>query len=558
MGGPKVHHSSLAFSRRSFKAHFWVALTLSLSVFVGTPNVGSSVSRGSTESLVDGNNKKFSRVEERFFPGLFELSQGCIDSLYGNGIPNTDTAACNCSGVPRPASILSFVDVPTVMYGVAPYVAHVIVSSPGSECSDILEALFMGKDLQDRQVVFLGHVEALGEDSYRIMGKITSPGTYELRVRTLWKDFSPLSSCRPCRSCLQEEPWGMMSTNQVIRPIVVLPTIETFSIPQRSKIVKPIQGESQTNVHPCKTMDELMDGLWVWNSSSPHEAASTDINDMLRRNNNTDVQTNKKLNPFSSSWSPNTCSLEIFNASYLQTAFRGKHLHFVGDSTLHEILRLLLILFGVSLPIYPTTPPCQYRNRVFDSKFTYPTRFSFAWVGGPHPCDNGKGIVSLISGDGKQQFVDRYQKDADFVIVNSGLHDVSVGHSVEAYADAIPRFFDLLLCQANVTADRKHVIWLSSKPKTHSFGRCPRSKEEDNNGGLLWMNYLAGRIARSNYGFTVMDSHRLVKAANLVSVPKGGTEQCGDGHHCIGCDSCWAKALILVQYMVYFLVKAPK
>lgn len=81
----------------------------------------------------------------------------------------------------------------------------------------------------------------------------------------------------------------------------------------------------------------------------------------------------------------------------------------------------------------------------------------------------------------------------------------------------------------------------------------PATEGENSNGGFLWMNYLAGRIART-YGITVIDGHRLMKAAILALARK---EQCGDGYHCMGRDACWAKALIMVQYMIFVLTRAP-
>ena len=90
-------------------------------------------------------------------------------------------------------------------------------------------------------------------------------------------------------------------------------------------------------------------------------------------------------------WSPNTCYLTAYNVSYLQALFWGKHIHVVGDSTLREILRLLLVLFGIP-PHVPRAAPCNRRNRVFDSGVLYPVRLSFAWTGGPRPCDDNKGI----------------------------------------------------------------------------------------------------------------------------------------------------------------------
>lgn len=130
------------------------------------------------------------------------------------------------------------------------------------------------------------------------------------------------------------------------------------------------------------------------------------------------------------------------------------------------------------------------------------------------------------------------------MIVNSGLHDIGGGHPVESYLSTLPIFFDMLLPENRT--ERDHIIWLSTNPKILAAGTCPDDSQEGN-GGVYWMNLLAGMVAKT-YPFTVMDGHRIVTAANLAEALRG-VGQCGDGHHCLGCNACWAKALVLMHYM---------
>lgn len=50
---------------------------------------------------------------------------------------------------------------------------------------------------------------------------------------------------------------------------------------------------------------------------------------------------------------------------------------------MHEIMRLVLVLFGIKDPKYEPTKPCGHNNRVLDSESHRPVRVSFAWAGGP-------------------------------------------------------------------------------------------------------------------------------------------------------------------------------
>lgn len=269
---------------RSSKVHLWASLMISLSVFMGAPHVGPSLFRPSTEISMDKTIDTSSKLGQglEYFTNVFEPSQICGEALYSDdGIQNT--AVCNCSSIADVPSGLSFTNAPPVLSGVAPFVADVLVSSPGSGCSDILEALFLGNDLLKRQIVFLGHVEAIGNDNYRVRGKIHAPGSYELRVRTIWKDFSPLSSCRSCRRCLQDEPWDVNSTNQTSFLIQVRPAVAQSNKPHEPAIAELVREEEtlETKLPPCETMDELLDGVWVWSSSLPQgETAYVNVNEM--------------------------------------------------------------------------------------------------------------------------------------------------------------------------------------------------------------------------------------------------------------------------------------
>lgn len=127
-----------------------------------------------------------SGTEFSSFLDLFEPSPTCIEALYGEGLHKITACGCTlASGSELPPNLLLFQDAPKSLRGVAPYVADVVVSSRGSGCSDVVEAIFVGTDRYGTEIIFGGHVEALGDDAYRIKGKLESPGSYELKVRTI-------------------------------------------------------------------------------------------------------------------------------------------------------------------------------------------------------------------------------------------------------------------------------------------------------------------------------------------------------------------------------------
>lgn len=258
-------------------------------------------------------------------------------------------------------------------------------------------------DDKGQETTFGGHVKALGEDKYQVLGTIHHAGSCELRVRVIWRNFSPLSSCRCGRICLQRDSWNVGDAGTVSRPIVAFnppaggwmvgthqsethrwpPDWVSNSKTMFRKVEKATLPPSRSPRlrYTCRTMEELMDGAWLQESSCPYQNCTSPPDDL------------PPLNPF---WSPNSCDLKVHNGSLLQELFHGMHIHLVGDSTMHETSRPAE---------YPRA--CQYDDRVFDSGSAYPVRFSFAWAGGPDPCDNLGGIMSIIQGPGREHFMSR-------------------------------------------------------------------------------------------------------------------------------------------------------
>ena len=467
-----------------------------------------------------------------------------FDSVF---VPNDyckEIAFHSCSLLSSNNRSLSFLDAPSVVFGRPPHVIDVTVLSPGSGCRDIIEAVFTRTDLATEQRLFLGQVKPMGEDKYKILGAIYEPGQWKLKVRTIWQNYSPLSTCREERICWQEEqPWKSSTMNSLMTelPITILSPLKS-KLHLAAKEAVPVNEPDR----PCERMEELMDGSWVQGSASTLRHFEN-FKDVLVKGK-VDEITNKTLGFSNATWSPNSCYLQAYNATYLRTLFRGKHIHFCGDSTMHEILRMALALFGFTSPNFPVAGPCDYRNRIFDSGSEYPVRFSFAWAGGPEPCDNYKGVKSLITSPGKETFLDRYKADADFILVNVGLHDKCANIPIESYVADLRTFLGMITGVQPANRARTPSMWLSTNPETHHNGICPSDTHNDGNGGLLWMNAMANEIAH-NFSFVVMDSYRLVQGAYLAYNPQNEI-QCGDGHHCIGCDACWAKVLIIVQNLV--------
>lgn len=293
-----------------------------------------------------------------------------------------------------------------------------------------------------------------------------------------------------------------------------------------------------THKQTCSNLQEIMDGKWQNDPSQlvgfPEISAKSPTN----------------YGGLSHAWVPNTCRLNTHEPQVLLEAFKGKHLHFIGDSTMFELMLIVMQHFWPDVE----KPP---HDRTFDSQDQYNTRFSFNWAGSPSPFDNHKGLPSLI---GNERFIESLQPDADFIIIGAGAHERVGRIPLDKFEQALGDIYDLILDRCPKIAQHpENLIYRPAHPynpelkNDNSGSLC----NEDGNGPIRWMNLLAIRKTLY-YSFAVMDSHRLFMADDYVRMRKGD-RYCDDGHHCQRrsygpndhhCDKCVMQGTIFVHYIV--------
>ncbi len=236
----------------------------------------------------------------------------------------------------------------------------------------------------------------------------------------------------------------------------------------------------------------------------------------------------------------------------MRAAFEGKHFLVIGDSATHMLLGVMMwIILGPEFR-YPTNGGefCGHNNRVYDSgDMLYPMRFSFLWVGSPGYCDNNKGLPSVL-GDvgGLARFKRGLGKNVDYVVMNSGAHDLAGNVPLDDYDRVLPMAFDMVLnASQSVREHRERFLWRTTTQHIYDVGEW--------NAGGRWMNLLAERHARQ-YGFSILDSHKVWLADDELR--RANAEEqvfCGDGLHGRSpaqeyCDKTFAEAALAVHHFM--------
>ena len=259
--------------------------------------------------------------------------------------------------------------------------------------------------------------------------------------------------------------------------------------------------------------------------------------------------THADANPYKrllSAWVPNTCVLELFPPELLIQTFRGKHFHFVGDSTTRQFISGVMRLFGFLNSTAEVFP------RDYDSEGTYSTRFSVNWVGAAELNGNCKGLVSIV--DNPDRFLNMTKTDADFVVMSAGTHEVAGDQSIEEYHRSLPLLFDMLLEKIpKIAEDRRRFVWRTPLPLINNplkqfkwpNGICTH----EDNAALQWLKLLSVKEA-FNYGFPVLDAYRVSIAEDFDLSVVGVISCTWEGVHYINCDSHILLSVIYIHYVM--------
>lgn len=339
----------------------------------------------------------------------------------------------------------------------------------------------------------------------------------------------------------------------------------------------------------CTTLASMMDGAWVQDPTlldgyhdrvqEEEEAlllppASTTTTDA----NSSDDSSATSLLPSSSTvstdanssdsavyarlkgaWVPTHCRLPLYSPLALQAALAGKHLHFIGDSTTREFMH------GVMRLLWPGDPTLAHDKiwvpNDYDSGSTYPTRFSFNWLGGASVNDSMQGLATLVRQP--QRFLKSLHHDADFVFLSAGTHDVAGKRSIPEYSAALVTIFDWVAARVvSVKRDPRRVVWRPPLPLLSQFekpgvGFVNGSCRQEHSAALQWMRLLGTRAARAR-GFGVLDAYRVMEAED-VSRAWGGQLPCTrDGMHYAGCDSYVSVLAVYMHHVLQLLLEEEK
>lgn len=306
----------------------------------------------------------------------------------------------------------------------------------------------------------------------------------------------------------------------------------------------------------CTSMRDLMDGSWV-----------SDPSTMLGFNESSPDQVGPTFG-WNTVWEPHSCRLQLYTPAEVQQALDGKHILVIGDSTTHMLMAAVMWLILGPAFKYPQNVNdfCGHNNRVYDSgDMLFPLRFGFLWDGSAGYCDNNKGLGDVLDNDyGRERFRRGLGKDVDYVIMNSGAHDLAGIVPLEDYNQTLPKAFDMVLnASASVREHRERFVWRTTTSHVYNVG--------DWNAGGQWMNFLAERHAH-RYGFAVLDSHKVwlsdneLRRANLKELIACGDGLHGRGDYNVGtdlapqwrqeyCEKLFAEAALTVHHMMQVLAE---
>jgi len=287
-------------------------------------------------------------------------------------------------------------------------------------------------------------------------------------------------------------------------------------------------------------MEEMMDGSWVDDPSQiiGYRELMGDDEPYL---------------PSDHVWAPHSCSLTLYKSQQLQLAFQGQHLFFVGDSTMFELMEHIILFFGydISLATKPSQE-CGYHDRAFDSGHVFPVRFSFDWAAHHDICGNHGGLVDVFRIDQGKRFLDSIPETADFIIVNTGHHDVSSGKDLHDYEVMLEKVLDHL---SRRVRGAERMIWRTTSPRSKGGRDCQESKKEnhDGNAGVAWVNVLGAKRA-SAHGLPIFDVQRIWSSEDYQRLREPGATSNsvdGDGLHCLRvCPKCFIQSIILLHYLM--------
>ena len=243
----------------------------------------------------------------------------------------------------------------------------------------------------------------------------------------------------------------------------------------------------------------------------------------------------------------------------------------LGDSTMEERAMVLLSLYLGLDPKHANPAPgllrvpsgalnssfsaesqkCSgdvYKHRDFDTShngtlFPSDTRISFLWLGDKSPCHNLGGLHSVFQSPSRLARIrnvlsgEGTSKSPDFVLWNSGLHDIgsssdSFQFNFGSYRHLLDKMWRFLLDsgskQRNQGLPTPSFFWMPTSPKYKNFECAITHGAGIGTAGVRIMNQVGSEVANE------------YKARSIDSVfdIRYLTPQDGDGHHMKHGSSC--------------------
>lgn len=333
----------------------------------------------------------------------------------------------------------------------------------------------------------------------------------------------------------------------------------------------PPQPQPQPPLPVCASLDATLHdgGAWVRDPSllpgyharvrEEAEAAAATANALLNPPTTTTSNASTPTDPglytrLTGAWVPATCRLPLHAAATLRGVLKGKHLHFIGDSTTREFMH------GVMRLLWPERPALAHDKawvpNDYDSGTEFgDTRVSFNWAGGAATADSMKGLAALVQKP--QRFLRSLQPSADLVFLSAGTHDVAGKRPIPGYAAALSTIFDWVIARVPaVKRDPRRAVWRPALPLMAQFwkpgvGFVNGSCRQEHSAALQWMRLLGIKEARAR-GFAVLDGYRVVEAEDVGRAwgEKGQLPCSQDGMHYAGCDSYTALLAVFLHHVV--------
>ena len=245
-------------------------------------------------------------------------------------------------------------------------------------------------------------------------------------------------------------------------------------------------------------------------------------------------------------WQPHGCNIESFQPNEVQTALKGQTIQFIGDSTMVHLVSSFIQLVWPEIGMVDVT-------RDFDSQLYFTnisTRVVFKFIGARDYNANADGLPAFVQDPlGKISFLNRTARDADYVVMGAGPHEVAGGRAIQEIQSAMPVVFQWVVDNfPKIAVDSRRLVWRTALPLITPIrnmywpsGSCAKNSSSV----LSWMNFISSQNAES-FDTSFMDAHRVCLSEMFILKFLGSPSCTADGIHfqdCM-CNEVQARALI--------------